>query len=41
MVIRPNYALENAVSHMRKAQRAQAIWPEVIVVPWNEKARVG
>lgn len=41
MVIRPNYALENAVSHMRKARRAQAIWPEVIVVPWNEKARVG
>jgi hypothetical protein len=39
MVIRPNYALENAVSHTRKARRAQAIWPEVIVVPWNEKAR--
>ncbi len=41
MVIRPNYALANAVSHVRKAQRAQAIWPEVIVVPWNEKARAG
>ena len=41
MVIRPNYALENAVSHMRKARRAQAIWPEKIVVPWNEKARFG
>jgi hypothetical protein len=41
MVIRPNYALANAVSHMRKARRAQAIWPEIIVVPWNEKARVG
>ena len=39
IVIRPNYALENAVSHTRKARRAQAIWPEVIVVPWNEKAR--
>jgi hypothetical protein len=39
MVIRPNYALENAVSHTRKARRAQAIWPEMIVVPWNEKAR--
>ena len=39
MVIRPNYALENAVSHTRKAQRAQAIWPEVIVVPWEEEAR--
>lgn len=25
MVIRPNYALENAVWHMRKAQRAQTI----------------
>lgn len=41
MVIRPNYALENAVSHMRKAQRAQAIWPEVIVVPWNKQAHCG
>jgi uncharacterized protein len=41
MVIRPNYALENAVSHLRKARRAQAIWPEVIVVPWNGKARCG
>ena len=41
MVIRPNYALENAVSHMRKARRAKAIWPEIIVVPWNEKTRFG
>lgn len=41
MVIRPNYALENAVSHMRKARRAQAIWPEIIVVPWNERAGFG
>jgi uncharacterized protein len=37
MVVRPNYALENAVGHARKAQRAQAIWPEVIVMPWGEK----
>jgi hypothetical protein len=29
MVIRPNRALDNAVSHRHKAQRAQAIWPEV------------
>jgi hypothetical protein len=35
MVIRPNRALDNAVSHARKAQRAQAIWPEVIVLPWE------
>jgi hypothetical protein len=41
MVIRPNYALENAVSHTRKARRAQATWPEVTVVPWNEKGRFG
>jgi hypothetical protein len=41
MVIRPNYALENAVWHTRKARRAQAIWPEVVVVPWNERARHG
>ena len=41
MVVRPNYALENAVSHIRKARRAQAIWPEITVVPWNEKTRFG
>ena len=41
MVIRTNYALENAVSHTRKARRARAVWPEVIIVPWNEKARHG
>ncbi len=35
MVIRPNYALDNAVSHTKKAQRAQVIWPEVTVLPWN------
>ena len=36
-VIRPNYALDNSVGHARKARRAQAIWPEVLVVPWDEK----
>lgn len=36
MVIRPNRALDNALSHTRKAQRVQAIWPEVIVLPWEE-----
>lgn len=35
MVIRPNHALDNAVSHARKAQRAQAIWPELTVIPWD------
>jgi hypothetical protein len=35
MVIRPNRTLDNAVTHMRKATRAQAIWPEVTVIPWN------
>ncbi|GEM_PF-328931 len=35
MVIRPNRALDNAESHTRKAIRAQAIWPEVTVVPWG------
>jgi uncharacterized protein len=35
MVIRPNRVLDNAASHNRKALRAQAIWPEVTVVPWN------
>ena len=33
MVIRPNHALDNAASHKRKAERAQAVWPEVTVIP--------
>jgi len=36
MVIRPNRALDNAASHASKARRAQATWPEVIVLPWEE-----
>jgi len=35
MVIRPNHALDNAASHTRKAARAQAIWPELTVIPWD------
>ncbi len=38
MVIRPNRVIENAASHARKAERAQAIWPEVVVLPWDAKA---
>jgi uncharacterized protein len=38
MVIRPNYAIENAASHTRKAKRAQTIWPEVVVLPWDPEA---
>ena len=38
MVIRPNRALDNAVSHRRKATRAQAIWPEITVIPWNAES---
>jgi len=41
MMIRPNHALENEVWHTRKARRAQAIWPEVIAVSWNEQALYG
>jgi hypothetical protein len=36
MVIRPNKAIENAASHAAKAERAKAIWSEVIVVPWGQ-----
>src|SRR5690606_29900386 len=32
--ITPNHALDNAATHARKAERAQAIWPELTVVPW-------
>jgi hypothetical protein len=35
MTIRPNYALANAASHIAKAARAQAIWAEVVVAPWD------
>jgi hypothetical protein len=35
MVIRPNRTLANAASHTSKAMRAAAIWPEVVVEPWQ------
>jgi hypothetical protein len=35
MVIRPNRTLPNAASHAGKAARAKAIWPEVVVEPWQ------
>ena len=35
MVVRPNRTLANAASHTAKAQRAKAIWPEIVVVPWQ------
>lgn len=34
MRIRPNRMLANAASHTSKAERAKAIWPEVIIEPW-------
>lgn len=39
MVIRPNRALDNAASHMAKAMRAGAIWPEVTVIAWSSDTR--
>jgi hypothetical protein len=36
MAIRPNRMLDNAASHASKAQRAKAIWPEIVVLPWEE-----
>ena len=38
MGICPNRALDNAVSHRAKAQRAQAIWLEVTVIRWDDAA---
>jgi uncharacterized protein len=35
MVIRPNYALNNAASHTAKAQRAKTLWPGVTVLSWD------
>jgi uncharacterized protein len=37
MVLRPHYALDNAASHARKAQRVKAIWSEVTVLPWGPR----
>jgi uncharacterized protein len=34
MRIRPNCVLDNRASHERKAARAKAIWPEIVVEPW-------
>jgi hypothetical protein len=38
MVIQPNRVIENAASHTRKAKRVQAVWPEVVVIPWDPEA---
>jgi hypothetical protein len=38
MRIRPNRILDNAASHTSKARRAKAIWPEVLVEPWERPA---
>jgi hypothetical protein len=32
--ITPNHVLDNAATHIGKAERARAIWPELTVVPW-------
>jgi hypothetical protein len=30
----PNRRLDNRLAHERKAARAKAIWPELLVEPW-------
>lgn len=35
MIVRPNYALPNKLTHEKKAARAQAIWPGVRIIPWD------
>ena len=40
MIIRPNYALPNRVTHERKAIRAKSVWPELTIVPWDEGSTV-
>ncbi len=32
----PNPVLDNRLAHMRKGERAKAIWPELTIVPWPE-----
>ncbi|MEZ5872833.1 MAG: nucleotidyltransferase family protein [Nitratireductor sp.] len=32
--VEPNHALDNCETHMAKAERARAMWPEVTMVPW-------
>lgn len=34
----PNYALDNQATHEKKGARAQQIWPEVAVLPWDAEA---
>jgi uncharacterized protein len=34
MRIRPNRTLDNMTSHVSKAARAKAIWPELVIEPW-------
>jgi hypothetical protein len=38
LTVRPNYALPNKATHDRKASRVKAIWPELIIVPWESSA---
>jgi hypothetical protein len=35
MRVRPNRILDNAASHTSKARRAKAMWPEVLIEPWD------
>ena len=38
LTLRPNYALPNKATHERKALRAKAVWPELTIVPWDERS---
>jgi len=36
--ITPNRVLDNSRTHTKKAARALSVWPELMVVPWNDEA---
>lgn len=35
--ITPNTALDNRETHLRKAQRAMTLWPDIEFIPWPEE----
>jgi hypothetical protein len=39
MRIRPNHTLANSASHTAKGERAKALWPGVVVEPWQGRSQ--
>ncbi|MDB5473584.1 MAG: hypothetical protein JWP99_887 [Devosia sp.] len=37
----PNPVLDNRLTHARKSERAKAMWPELIIIPWPDQNAPG